>query len=350
MRRLIIGDIHGCYQELLDLVAAAGLTEEDEVISVGDMVDRGPGDAEVLHFFRTRRNARAVMGNHELKHVRWRRGELRPALSQRISRRLLGEAGWQSAVDWMETLPDHIELPEAIIVHGFFEPGVPLAEQRHRVLCGTMSGQRRLSPYGDFWFEHYDGEKPLIVGHLLYDGERPVVRPGRFYGLDTGCCHGLRLTGLLLPELRVISVPSRADHWAAVRAAHADMRFVGLDPAALSWEKAEAVLASLRRQASDPDAVEKGEAIEAVLSAARKAQRELLVRVELAYREAAMAVTVDPLDDREYARAFAAQIGQGPLTGLLHARRTRGLTLAELEKRFDRPSALLRFVEALPQQ
>ncbi|MFT5680698.1 MAG: serine/threonine protein phosphatase 1 [Myxococcota bacterium] len=347
MRRLIIGDIHGCFEELCELVAAAGLTEDDEVISVGDMVDRGPGDAAVLDFFRTRPNARAVMGNHELKHIRWRRGELRPALSQRISRRLLGEAGWQSAVDWMETLPNFIELPEALIVHGFFEPGVPLGEQHHRVLCGTMGGQRRLSAYGDLWFEHYDGDKPLIVGHLLYDEDRPVVRPGRFYGLDTGCCHGMRLTGLLLPEFKIISVPARSNHWAATRETHADLRFVGLNPAALSWEKAESVLAAMRRRTDDADAADKADAIDAVLSAARQAQQALLVRIEVDHAAAVAAVTVDPADDRAYARAYAMVIGTSPLAGLLHARRREQLTMAYLEKKFDRPSAMLKFMKEL---
>ena len=60
-----------------------------------------------------------------------------------------------------------------------------------------------------------------------------------------------------------------------------------------------------------------------------------------------MSVTIDPLDEREYARSYAAAIGQGPLTGLLHQRRRGGLTPAMLEKRFSRPGALLKFVAGL---
>ena len=347
MRRLIIGDIHGCYQELCDLIAAAELTDEDEIISVGDLVDRGPDDAAVVRFFQTDPRARAIKGNHELKHIRWRKGELGPALSQRICRRTMGEAAWQDAVDWMETLPNSITLPEALIVHGFFEPGVDLEAQHHRVLCGTMSGQRRLSAYGDHWFEHYDGDKPLIVGHLLYSADQPMIRPGRFYGLDTGCCHGMRLTGLLLPEFRIVSVPARADHWAQTRDRNADIRFVGINPAALSWEKATSVLASLRSRKNDGEAAEKAAEVEAVLTAARQAQTTLLARVEVEHIAAIAAVTVDPSDSRAYARAYAGVIGKGSLTGLLHTRRSRGLTVADLERIFPRPSALLKFVAAL---
>ena len=44
-----------------------------------------------------------------------------------------------------------------------------------------------------------------------------MVWRDRVFGLDTGACHGHTLTGLLLPERRLISVPARADHWAYVR-------------------------------------------------------------------------------------------------------------------------------------
>lgn len=46
-RDIAIGDIHGCDQELLDLLEAAGATERDRIISVGDVVDRGPGPVEL---------------------------------------------------------------------------------------------------------------------------------------------------------------------------------------------------------------------------------------------------------------------------------------------------------------
>jgi hypothetical protein len=41
MKRLIVGDIHGCHREFLELLELAGLSAGDEVIAVGDVVDRG---------------------------------------------------------------------------------------------------------------------------------------------------------------------------------------------------------------------------------------------------------------------------------------------------------------------
>ena len=92
MQTLIIGDIHGCYVELLALLEKAGLGDGDAIIAVGDIVDRGPETPQVLDFFRQSANARALMGNHERKHVRAARHEVRLSMSQIISREQFVEA------------------------------------------------------------------------------------------------------------------------------------------------------------------------------------------------------------------------------------------------------------------
>lgn len=128
METLVIGDIHGCYSELQALLDKAGLSDDDSIISLGDFVDRGPETPQVLEFFRHTPNACTLMGNHERKHVRAARHEVKLAISQQISRQQLGET-YPEAVAWMGTLPLYIELAEAIIVHGYLEPGLPLAQQ-----------------------------------------------------------------------------------------------------------------------------------------------------------------------------------------------------------------------------
>jgi len=218
VKTLIVGDIHGCWDELNDLLDLAALGADDEIISVGDLVDRGPDSPRVLAFFRDSANTRTVMGNHERKHVRAARGETDPAQGQVITALQFGE-DYAAALDYMATLPAYLELPQADIVHGYFEPRVPLAQQRDTVIIGTMSGETYLHDLFDHpWYQLYDGEKPLIVGHrnylaapvpLLY----PTAEAPRVYGVDTGCVYGGALTGLILPEFRLISVPSRANHW-----------------------------------------------------------------------------------------------------------------------------------------
>jgi serine/threonine protein phosphatase 1 len=218
MQTLVIGDIHGCYVELQALLDKAGLSDGDSIISLGDFVDRGPETPQVLDFFRHTPNARALMGNHERKHVRGARGEVKLAISQHISRQQLGET-YDDAVIWMSSLPLFLELPEAILVHGYLEPGLPLAEQNPSVVCGTMGGDKILRErYERPWYEYSHGEKPVIVGHYNYtDSDQPFIYQDRVFGLDTDCVHGKMLTGLLLPSFRILSVPSRGDLWRQVR-------------------------------------------------------------------------------------------------------------------------------------
>jgi hypothetical protein len=217
MRIFIIGDIHGCFIEMQRLLEKADLTDDDRIIALGDIVDRGPETPEVLKFFRTQPGTSSLMGNHERKHIHSLRGELQPAISQRITHQQLGET-YPGAVAWMESLPLYLDLPEAILVHGYLEPGIPLQGQRERVLCGTMGGDLYLrTNYDRPWYELWDSEKPVIVGHMDYlrTGE-PFIYQDRIFGIDTGCAHGRSLTGLVLPDFRVISVPSRGDHWAGL--------------------------------------------------------------------------------------------------------------------------------------
>jgi hypothetical protein len=214
MNTFVIGDIHGCTTELQELLDKAGVAEDVRIIALGDIVDRGPDSAQVLDFFSNNPSRLSLMGNHERKHVRGARHEVRLALSQIISREEFG-ASYQQALERMGNLPLFLDLPEAVLVHGYLEPGIHLEQQRDTVLCGTMSGDHYLrNQYEQPWYALYDGEKPLIVGHHdhLRNGQ-PFIFQDRVFCLDTSCVHGGTLTGLLLPEFKIVSVPSRRDYW-----------------------------------------------------------------------------------------------------------------------------------------
>lgn len=303
MTRLVVGDIHGCGDELRDLVEQARLSADDEVIALGDLFDRGPDPAGVLRFFLERPRARSILGNHERKHLLVRRGTVVPAISQLVTRDLLGEA-YEEAVAFMEELPIVIDLPEAILVHGFWQPGLPLERQAKRMLAGTLGAEAALvARFGARWYEHYDGPKPLIVGHHDYlRTGRPLVHQGRVYGLDTGCCHGGALTGLLLPAFRPISVPSRGNHWSRLR-----QRFIHERERARTTTELdlnEDVLAGVVRSAEDEC-------------------RRVLSRLRAlgAY---------DDLPKREQARRFSEIVGDGPTAALLHQARNGALDARRL--------------------
>uniref|UniRef100_UPI00286E8F8F metallophosphoesterase n=1 Tax=Chamaesiphon sp. VAR_69_metabat_338 TaxID=2964704 RepID=UPI00286E8F8F len=65
MRSIVIGDIHGCYNELLDLLAKVSISDTDRLISLGDIVDRGADSVKVYDFLKNRPNSIVLMGNHE---------------------------------------------------------------------------------------------------------------------------------------------------------------------------------------------------------------------------------------------------------------------------------------------
>ncbi len=346
MRRIVIGDIHGCLEELLALLDLAGIGEQDEVIAIGDVVDRGPSSWEVLEYFRRRPRARCLMGNHELKHVRSLGGSVRAAFSQQIVRRQIGEGRYEEACAWMGGLPRAIELEEALLVHGFFEPGVALADQRDSVLIGTMTGQRHVERAcgGAPWYTLYRGDKPLIVGHHDYLGTgEPLIHEGRVFGLDTGCCHGGRLTGLVLPGFEIVQVPSLGDHWRAQVAVNKDLRYTRAPIESLSWEAAEALVSSGAREREGLSAAGRGrlDAAAAALEAGERAVDRCLGRIEERTRAMVAAIREaegEDLDARAEGRAFAGMLGKTPDGALFHEARRGSLTRVALRRRCGGPS------------
>ncbi len=298
MQTLVIGDIHGCFDEFQALLDKAGLTEDDSIVSVGDCVDRGPDTPAVLRFFQEKPNALLIMGNHERKHVRADRQEVKLARSQKISKIQFGET-YPNALAFMRELPLYLDLSDALVVHGYFEAGLPLSQQRATVLCGTMGGDKHLrAQYDRPWYELYDGDKPLLVGHHNYSNtDQPFVYQDRVFGLDTDCVTGRALTGLLLPSFQILSVPSRANYWAQIQRAYPETKTPS-PPAtkAMEWsaENEERLLYL----------------IDAIIQRANTILLELHSEPEFAN-----------LPARQQAKLFSAKVGTGIYGALLHLAR-----------------------------
>ncbi|MFW6114564.1 MAG: metallophosphoesterase [bacterium] len=64
-RTIVVGDIHGCYDELRQLLDAVAFRTDDLLVSVGDIIDRGPDSWQVARFFRRTTNAVSVRGKHD---------------------------------------------------------------------------------------------------------------------------------------------------------------------------------------------------------------------------------------------------------------------------------------------
>lgn len=208
MRKFIIGDIHGCYDELMELVEMVGLTDDDLLISLGDIVDRGNKSKEVYEYFLNRPNSVVLIGNHERKHQ-----NKILSYAQEIVKVQFGNE-YDEFLKWLDGLGYFYETEEAIIIHAFFEHDKELKDQKQEVLCGSTSGDRYLEkkyPEGTFWTEFYTGSKPIIYGHHVV-GDQPKIT-NNTYGIDTGACHGNYLTAIELPGFNIHQVKAKADYW-----------------------------------------------------------------------------------------------------------------------------------------
>lgn len=208
MRTFVIGDIHGCFEELQELLQLVQITDEDTLIALGDIVDRGSYSKKVYTFLRQRPNTIVLVGNHERKHQR-----KILTYAQEIVRLQFG-ADYPEFLTWLNTLPYFYETDSAIIVHAAFEHDVPLQQQRKEVLAGSTSGERYLAEKyapNTYWNEYYQGEKPVIYGHHIV-GDIPH-QLNKTYGIDTGACHGQYLTALELPNFHIHQVKAKKDYW-----------------------------------------------------------------------------------------------------------------------------------------
>jgi len=208
MRKFVIGDIHGCYDESMELIEMIGLTDEDWLISLGDIVDRGNKSKEVYEYFLNRPNSLVLMGNHERKHQ-----NKILSYAQEIVKVQFG-SDYDEFLKWLNRLEYYLETEEAIIIHAFFEHDKELKDQKQEVLSGSTSGDKYLEkkyPEGTFWTEFYTGNKPIIYGHHVVGDQPKIIN--NTYGIDTGACHGNYLTAIELPGFKIHQVKAKADYW-----------------------------------------------------------------------------------------------------------------------------------------
>jgi serine/threonine protein phosphatase 1 len=210
MRTIVIGDIHGCYDKLLELLAKVAISDSDRLVSLGDIVDRGTDSFKVYDFLKNRPNTIVLMGNHERKH-------LRQTLSyaQEIVKLQFGDR-YDEFLSWTSNLPYYYETDAAICVHAAIENGIAIELQKEEVLCGCTAGEKYLTKQyqNTYWSEIYTGSKPVIFGHHVV-GDEPLIIDRQVYGIDTGACHGGRLTAVILPGFEIVQVSAERDYWQA---------------------------------------------------------------------------------------------------------------------------------------
>jgi serine/threonine protein phosphatase 1 len=206
-RTIVVGDIHGCYDELMDLLNQVAFGADDRVVCVGDLVTKGPKSREVLDLFMTDQRFSSVMGNHDLALRRkWNGEKIKLKESQKPTHKAL-KKDKQHYVPYLNSLPFLIDLGSHLVVHAGLRPGVELHSQTTEDLTELRSlGKDRASRNGPPWYDEYDGDKVVLFGHW----PAPEPRLGRkAIGLDTGCVYGRRLTAFIIETGEFKSVPAR---------------------------------------------------------------------------------------------------------------------------------------------
>jgi hypothetical protein len=227
-RTIVIGDPQGCSLEVLQLLDKVNFSTKDgdRVIFAGDLVDRGPDSARCLdhaYCFEVMQGApAAVMGNHEARHLDYWKQEKAGKLS--ISNKSHIETRKQLKdrhYEYMAKMPLFIRLPEynAIVVHAGLFPGKPVEEQdpyhllHIQSICpeeGTKSKWPSKAPsHWKFWTNYYDGSERIIFGHSVLD--KPLLTD-KVCGIDGGCCFGLELRAVILPDWEIVSVPATGNY------------------------------------------------------------------------------------------------------------------------------------------
>ena len=230
----IIGDVHGCCDELEELLVKLGYGADEtgvyshpdqrKAVFLGDLVDRGPRILDTLDLVQKMTaagSALCVPGNHDMKLLR----KLRGAKVQETH-------GMQQTLSELNALPvDELQARskninqflDDLVSHYVLDDGklVVAHAGMKKEMQGRGSGKvREFALYGETtgetdefglpvrlnWASEYRGSAMVVYGHT------PVPEPewlNRTINVDTGCVFGGKLTALRYPEKELVSVPAR---------------------------------------------------------------------------------------------------------------------------------------------
>ena len=223
-RTIVIGDVHGCLDELRELLDVVAPGPGDRLVFLGDLLDRGPDPVGVLQLVRSL-GAECVLGNHEEKHLRYAAHEARRKTDPRYrnpmrpfdpKRAAEHAALTRDDLLWLASLPRWIALGGRwVAVHGGLVPGLALSAQPpdwtvklRYVDAGGRPVPREAGeaaiPGVRRWAEAWTGPDSVVYGHFPVGNGAPrrdEPRPGVVcVGIDTGCVYGGALTALVLPS------------------------------------------------------------------------------------------------------------------------------------------------------
>ena len=233
----IIGDVHGCFDELRELMTALGYSIEEKggghrvvmpegrkAIFLGDLVDRGPKIPEVLKLVMSMveaGTALCVPGNHDMKLLQKLRGKdvkIAHGLADSIAQLEVEPPEFKGKVaDFLDGLISHYVLDEGklVVAHAGMKEemqGRGSGAIRSFALFGETTGETDEFglPVRYNWAADYRGKASVVYGHT------PIAEPqwlNRTVNIDTGCVFGGKLTALRYPEKEFVSVSAHKTYY-----------------------------------------------------------------------------------------------------------------------------------------
>ena len=232
----IIGDVHGCFDELQELLEQLGyeIHAEDEfrvshplgrkVVFLGDLVDRGPAVPNVLRLVMSTvgtGSALCIPGNHDVKLLRKLKGKdvrLTHGLAASVEQLEKESAEFREKVaQFIDGLVSHYVLDDGklVVAHAGLKEsmqGRASGAVRDFALYGETTGETDEFglPIRYDWAAEYRGKAMLVYGHT------PVPEAewlNNTINIDTGCVFGGKLTALRYPERELVSVPAAHTYW-----------------------------------------------------------------------------------------------------------------------------------------
>ena len=235
----IIGDVHGCFDELCALLEKLGYSvntqdcnavnpEGRKAVFLGDLCDRGPKNTEVLLLVMNMVKANAaycVAGNHDaklLKALRGSQAQLTHGLDKTMEQLNARDDAFIAEVkSFLDGLISHYVFDEGklVVAHaGLKEKYQGRGSMRVRNFClyGDTTGET--DEYGLPirlpWANDYRGKALVVFGHTPTPD---VVKINNTYCIDTGCVFGGSLTAFRYPEKETAQVKAMREYYAPVK-------------------------------------------------------------------------------------------------------------------------------------
>lgn len=211
MKTVVVGDIHGCYNELKGLIEDLVLSgqydkETDKLIFLGDYIDRGKDSRLVIEFIRNLQNDNnnviALMGNHEDMLLNYYKGLDNWWTWNGYQTTLESYAGYDGLlkedIKWIKNLPLYHEDEHFVYVHAGVDVDKTLEEQDKHTLLWTRE---------PFIYADKEYHKRVIFGHTptvnLIGEYKPVCTDTNNIDIDTACVYGGNLTALIIEDGKI---------------------------------------------------------------------------------------------------------------------------------------------------